>query len=223
MPADITTGQRLYLRFDEASGTNCVDSAGNYAGTVQPGATRVVGKYGKAIDCDGVTGLVSTTFNETLPNTSTIVCWVNSDASLANAGVVFSRGTVTTGINISPGGNVGYTWNTDPATYTWESGLALNTGQWNFLAIVINPTQATLYVSNGNTLNSATNVHAHNSSVVDALEVGRDSFPGRFFDGRIDEVRVYNVAKTLIDITALFTLTNGRIRQPAACGLLLGI
>lgn len=224
MPADISTGQRLNLRFDEASGTNCIDSAGIYAGTMQGGTTRVAGKYRKAIDFDGATGRVSTTFNETLPNTATLACWVNTDTIVNNAGVMFSRGSAVTGINIySAGSLIGYTWNGDINTYTWNSGLALTLNQWVFLALVIQPTVATFYCSTGATLNSAQNITAHAGSIIDALEIGRDSFGTRLFDGRIDEARVYNRALTPVDITALFNLADGRRRQDMPCGLVLSI
>ena len=75
----------------------------------------------------------------------------------------------------------------------------LNSSQWYHIAAVKNGGSRKLYV-NGiehNISGSALNVSANS----DPLRIGSD-YSGRFFDGRIDEVRIWNVAREQDDIIA---------------------
>ena len=75
----------------------------------------------------------------------------------------------------------------------------LNSSQWYHIAAVNNGGSRKLYV-NGidyNISGSALNVSGNS----DPLRIGSD-YSGRFFDGRIDEVRIWNVAREQDDIIA---------------------
>ncbi len=110
-----------------------------------------------------------------------------------------------TGLGIHPAGKLMYYWN--ESYWNWASGLTVPDNQWAFMAVAVEPMQATLYVYDGNDLSTATNVAAH-----DALEdfdtdcrnvLGQDAKDAGYFNGVIDDVRLYNKTLTVAEIAGL--------------------
>lgn len=147
-------------------------------------------------------------------NTVTITAWIYPVGTTADyAGVCFYRsGGTVAGINYggSVGANtgmIGYTWNNDQNTWNWTSGLTLPANQWSFVALVVQPTSAVLYLLNTNGQQSATNTYTHlNQAFGGAGTIGTDSYSsaGRAFNGVIDEVAVFNSALPPAQIQSLF-------------------
>ncbi len=90
-----------------------------------------------------------------------------------------------------------------PSMATWCNDFVPSTGptavlnHWNHIACVLNGTSVTLYMNGvpiSGTLGFAPNVQSTN------LSIGATDYPGRYFNGRIDEVRIYNYAKTQAQI-----------------------
>jgi len=136
-------------------------------------------------------------------NTVTMTAWINPNGVQVNgAGVVFSRGISANGLNFSgntdASGNstLSYHWNNDYGTYSWDSGLAPIPGDWSFVALVITPQDATIYVYDytANSLRSAVNVYGNPvQSFSDMSYIGDDPTAANFqFSGTIDEVAVFN-------------------------------
>ncbi len=137
-------------------------------------------------------------FNATLLP-ATLTAWVNSDVSLACSGVVFSRGTAVSGMNVGACSNafvLGYTWNNAANTYNWIGGPTVPVDEWILTVLVVEATQATASVYSSSGTSSAINFVAHASSVIDDLKIAQDDAGGWFFDGGIDEVRVSSVARS---------------------------
>ena len=160
---------------------------------------QVAGQVNGSLDFDGSDDYVGMSgFNATLLP-ATLTAWVNSDVSLSCSGVVFSRGTAVSGMNVGACSNafvLGYTWNDAANTYNWTGGPTVPTGEWVLAVLVVEATQATATVYSGSGMSSAINVVAHASSVIDDLKIAQDDAGGRFFDGGIDEVRVSSVARS---------------------------
>lgn len=138
--------------------------------------------------------------------TATIVVWIKPDgAQVDYAGVVFSRGGAVSGIDYKGTTDaVGYHWNDAANTYSWESGLYPEHDAWNFVALVVEPEQATMYLDTGAGLQSAVNVVTHGPSAFDGtLQLGQDGTSGRLFKGTLDEVTVYDRALSEAEITKL--------------------
>jgi len=151
--------------------------------------------------------LISTFDADILP--ATITAWIYADTLTACDGLVFSRGTNVSGINItacSDGTRMGYHWNDAASTYNWVGGPTVPSNEWIFVALVVESTQATAYVGSSSGLSSATNVVAHATSTIDDLKFGEDENGTRHFDGRIDEVRIYNRA---LNFTEIQKMANG--------------
>ena len=79
-------------------------------------------------------------------------------------------------------------------------GTPLALGQWSHLAIVFNGSQAQFYV-NGNLVSSppmSETISARDS----VLYVAADERPTQFFNGTLDDVRLYSRAETALEVMA---------------------
>jgi hypothetical protein len=150
-------------------------------------------------------------------NTVTIVAWLYPFGHVTNsAGVVLSRGsTYAVGLGYLggtriPPDEIGYTWNQNNAnTYNWPSRLFTPPGQWSFVVLTIAPTQAVLYVGTNGILKSSTNAVAHGVELWDGpTAIGADTLsgPSRVFNGKIDEVAVFNYTLSPAQVGALYSL-----------------
>jgi hypothetical protein len=138
----------------------------------------------------------------------TITAWINP-ASYADArmGLVFARaGLPATGLNFN-GQSLNYHWLDDPNTYNWNPGLIPPLNQWSFVALVVEPTQGTIYLINANGGTNAVNVLAHNGrAFTDNIRIGGDpnNNTARTFNGAIDEVAIFGYSLTPAQIQSLY-------------------
>ncbi|MBP7948061.1 MAG: autotransporter-associated beta strand repeat-containing protein [Verrucomicrobiales bacterium] len=187
----------LDLPLDETSGTSAADQSvfkrnGTLTGTDFATAT-VAGKFGNAVDFDGVDDAISTSGVSLDSNTVTLCGWIKREATQVNlAGILFDRSSSGHGINLTSGGELRYHWN--GAQSDWASGLTPPVGVWTFVALVVEPSKATIYMNSGSGFTSAVNTTAHGSAKFSTVHVGSDPTGGRFFNGAIDDARVYGVA-----------------------------
>lgn len=155
-------------------------------------------------------------------NTVTLAAWINPNSpQSAFAGLIFSRGGDTVaGLNYSGSTDatgsytLGYTWDNEGETYNWNSGLSAPMGQWSFVALVVTPTNATIYVMNANEMLEATHDYPHVVQTFGGTTlIGDDSNDGgngtRGFSGTIDDVAVFNRALSKAELTGLFTAASG--------------
>jgi hypothetical protein len=135
-------------------------------------------------------------------NTVTLTAWIYPIGSQANAaGLVFCRnGTTTAGLNYGDAnsgiaGVLGYTWNDLQSTWSWNSGLIPPANQWSFVALVVQPTSAIIYLINTNGQQTATNRLNHPNQAFEGTgTIGTDTYSSvaRAFNGVIDEVAVFD-------------------------------
>jgi hypothetical protein len=154
-------------------------------------------------------------------NTVTFTAWVYPNGDMADwAGILMNRSAVGMGFGFGGGANnhgmLAYTWNNNAAaTYNFSSKLTVPLDQWSFVAVVIEPTRATLYLGNGGILTNAVNAIAHTSQAwgLNAV-IGAD--PGfnnaRVFNGMVDEVAVFNRSLSFDDINNLYGLALGKVQ-----------
>jgi hypothetical protein len=135
--------------------------------------------------------------------------WIHPNGVQANSAGLFvnrNSGTVA-GLSYYDNDRLGYKWNNDGSeTWSFNSGLLILTDVWSFVALVVEPTQATLYLYNTNGLQSASNLVAHNTMSWGGNEadirLGCNN-NGTLFNGRIDEVAVFKRALTAAEILQL--------------------
>ena len=167
-------------------------------------------------------------------NTVTIAAWVNpSGPQFGSSGIVNVRngtGVATAGLEYSGGTDVngnhtlGYNWDDESPTYNWSSGLATPPGQWSFVALVVTPTNATIYVINTNGALSSTHIYYHRPlAFTTTTQIGDDSYDGgtgnRSFNGIIDDVSVFSSALSPSQIMGLYSAASGGATFAPAIGV----
>ncbi|HUJ08995.1 MAG TPA: LamG-like jellyroll fold domain-containing protein [Verrucomicrobiae bacterium] len=222
-----------YWRLDETNGaTVAADFFGTYNGAI--GADVVAGVSGpqdppfSGFASNNAAMLFNGAANSSLTmptlnlntNTVTIIGWMNPTGVQSDwAGVVFSRGgTTIAGLNFNDATTTGtnelrYTWN--GSRYDTPTGLKVPMNQWSFFALVVKPTGATTYLGTNGVLNSFTDNLALAPQAFDAsLLIGSDAFSNRRFQGRIDEVAIYNRALTPTEIQQFYIAGAGCLGDP---------
>lgn len=140
-------------------------------------------------------------------NSATFLAWINPNTLVTNAGIVFARaGQPATGLNLGGTLNLGYHWLDTAASYNWDSGLAPALNQWSLAAVVVEPEKATAYLIDSTGLRSATNLTTHAArAFTDNIRIGGDpNSNARTFDGRIDEVAIFDRALTAAQLQSLY-------------------
>jgi PKD repeat protein/photosystem II stability/assembly factor-like uncharacterized protein len=139
-------------------------------------------------------------------NNFTVSAWIKRIGDQNNvAGIFFSRGGNTTAaLNFGDSNQLRYHW--DGGQWWWDSGLVVPENEWTHVALVVEPTQATIYM-NGI---PATNVVDHAPEPFDApITIGRDpNFNDRWFNGLIDEMAIWNKSLSQDEIRASMHLTK---------------
>jgi hypothetical protein len=244
--AVLDAGPVGYWRLDETAGTTAYDYWGGDDGTVSAGVTNnMTGPRPAAFaGFDSSNTAYSFGGNAAQVNipplnlnkaTATIVVWINPQPNQVDyAGLVFARGNTASGLDFKgTTGQLGYHWNDAANTYGWDSGLIPATDQWNFVALVVEPAQATMYLDDGTGLQSSVNAVNHDpTSFADPLRFGVDSpGGGRGYVGLLDEVAVYDGALSAAEVAALraagfagtYTPTPVTIvQQPRSQAILVG-
>jgi len=226
-----------YWPLNEAAGPAVGDlSPNNFTGTAEGGVTFAAGTLGapdfpgfgagqNAIALNGTDADVKLPALNLTSNTVTILGWIKpTGVQNAWAGLFFNRDNNTSHAagfqysgSASTDSDLRFVWN--GANYTLVSALVPLPGQWNLVALVIEPTQATIYLGNTTTALQSTPLPAtlapDNFNVasylgLDAMTDGEN----RRFNGQMAQFAVFNQALTAAQITALF---NSAL--PAAGGL----
>lgn len=161
-----------------------------------------------ALEFDGINDYVRVNGSVGLTNATTITveAWIYANAWEANVfdGVIVSKADVgpptgTQGWILSTGNNGRASFEVAPigpqAYWKAESGPVMNTGQWHHLAGTFDGNAVRIYID-GVLQSTQAYVGTIQPGTSD-LYFGRHTLlPGRQFEGRIDEVRIWDVALT---------------------------
>ena len=201
--------------FDEGSGSVLADSSGNGNDGVIHGASWVDGKYGKALSFDGEDDYISQkSLFHNVVNTFTTELWVSPSAvhqidsestsrTLGTSGQRYaiwppqgdaSYGASNAGAGISIGTN-GVSVYEHAAHYM--PPLLVHSGaiySWTHVVVVYENKQVKLYL-NGNLIRTGTSPKKY---IHPSGQIGGGSYG--YFNGIIDEVRIYNRALTAEEI-----------------------
>jgi hypothetical protein len=150
----------------------------------------------KALLLDGIDDYVSIPPLNLNSNTVTMSAWIKRNGTPNDwAGILYSRANSTVaGLHILATGELRYNWNDQATAWEWPSGLIVPDNEWTFIALVVEPDKATIYLND----TIAVNTIAHTVEEFDGnFEIGRDVLSSsRYFNGSIDEVCAWNTART---------------------------
>lgn len=192
---------------DEGAGTSVADSSGQNNTGAGRSASWVDGKYGKALSFNGSSSWVTVEDAASLRLTTgmTVSAWVNP-ATVADWRSLVTKELAVEGASYSlyaaNGGAVPSGWvQPDPADSSTVDGLTpLPVGTWSHLALTYDGAALRLLI-NGQQVDET----AMSDSLYDdgsPLRIGGNGVWGEYFEGLIDEVRIYNRALTAQQIQA---------------------
>ena len=205
-------GATGWWTLDETSGATSYDSSGNaYHGTTRGSPTQnVTGAFNRSKSYTFSSASTQYIGTMSLVNASTnamtMAAWIKPNGTQsAYAGVLFSRGGTVNGLLFDSVGSrkITYCWNNNISTYTWAGGPTLPDLAWSHVALVVTPAFGICYV---NGAYYATNVAA-NTAIANpfgTLEIARDSYGTRRFNGSLDDVRIYPRSLDARDIYKLY-------------------
>ena len=201
---------------------------GAYAGMDGPLNISHFGADNPALLLDGLTSDVLIPALHVTVTHLTIAAWVYSGGGQPNdSAIYFHRGGSVFGLSVSGDSNtVKYTW--ADAQYTFQTGLVLPTNQWAFVAMVITPTVASIYLQDGTAMQTTNNVASHDPGTFDSTSyVGWDTAGGnigRRWTGGVDELMIFNRALSAVEVNALYLGVPGSATltiTPSGSGLVL--
>jgi hypothetical protein len=217
------TGLIGYWTFDgpHMAGTKVYDQSTNSNdGTLTGGPTRTIGKIGQALDFDGVDDYVDlqAQVNSTLSvdNSWTVSMWfnfdtiVNNDVLIASAVdgtdrmtiMVRDEGTLQVHSVIYNGGFIGKA--------TAVSG-GFGTGNWNHILMIWDTSAVTAYLNGVSVAGAASASTNSNAETIIGDIIGHSA--GYDFDGKIDEVRIYNRALSADEVRRLANFGRARVSK----------
>jgi hypothetical protein len=213
------TPRRLvaYWRFDEGNGATTADATGNgHSGTLA-GPAWTAGRYGGALSFDGVDDYVEIAHNPNVNPTGAISlsAWIFIRQYTSNPSIV-SKGNLgnfaeSYALYIQPDGKLGFLLNRSGKSggRTDLTGTEIQLNTWTHIAATYNGATMTLY-KDGKQVGSV----GHSGGIFvtpNAVMIGKSdragtSIPTSYFNGQIDDVRLYNYALSAAEVAALAPL-----------------
>jgi hypothetical protein len=204
-----------YWKFDEGTGPFAVDSSGHgNTGTLANGPTWAAGMSGNALRFDGIDDNV-TVFDSNvldLSNSFTISAWVNPSSTATDFRAVLAKNykyyLYASGAGFCGDGNPlgGFYEGRDlVACEAWP----LPVNAWSHLSVTYDGSTLTFY-RNG-LVGATAAVSGALSASTGTLQIGASEY-GEYFQGLIDEVRVYNKRLSNAEIQSIYQ--QGAVNLP---------
>lgn len=208
---------------DDGTGTTAVDSAGSNDGTLLNGPTWVAGQIGDALRFDGSNDRVDVGTFDVTGSGLTLMVWFNADAlpdavdprivSKASSTAAADAWWQLSILTSSGNRNIRLRTKAGGTTSTLvDSSTNLNTGEWYFavgtydagtgdMKLYLNGVEV---ASQGHPVGGAVDT---SGSV--PVAIGANGSTEQFFDGILDDVRVYDRALSASEISDLYTSGGG--------------
>ena len=197
----------LYYRLGETSGTTAADSMGVLNGTYINTPTLNVADFNggltnNAVDLNGSSQYIRVTDSGVFDlSEATFVAWFRSDTNSATQQIVLSKdgttgGQFNIGVTTNDGDIVGMLQNGGGAAVNFDinQSVALNT--WYMLTISFSTvTGVEIYLNNNSIYTNTgftTALASNYDFIIGASNTGGNTTMAQYFNGRIDEVAVYN-------------------------------
>ena len=191
-----------WWKFDEMAGTIAYDSSGNgNDGTFVGDPQWVAGKIGGALEFDGNGDYVDCgailAFN--INTNITVACWIKVRQLDKSWQAIVTKGDDSWRVHRhNSSNNLGW-GTTGPSSRNTRGSVNVNDGQWHHVAGVYDGTQKHLYMDGNLDVSENSTGNINNSSY--NVNIGENAeATGRYWDGLIDDVRVYNRVLTQEEI-----------------------
>jgi Concanavalin A-like lectin/glucanases superfamily/Bacterial Ig domain len=207
--------------FDEGTGTTAADSSGNgNSGTLINGATwSTTAKFGAAASFDGSNDRIDVADSNTLDLTSgmTLEAWVRPTANSSYRTVVLKEVPGELAYSLyaadSDHGALPSGWVRVGSVSHFAAGTgSLPLNVYSHIAVTYNGTALVYYVNGVATGSTAVSGNIQTSSL--PLRIGSNTIWGEYFQGQIDEVRVYNRALSQSEIQSDMVIPIGGSPAP---------
>lgn len=221
-----TNGLIGYWSLDEATGTKAYDYSGNKnTGTYFATSSWADGRLGGAAVFASSTNYINIPYKALFfPTTGfTVSVWVYVNAwPSQSTGIVsnaqFNNGGYQIGLNADGciQGGVSGNGTTFGFTQTCNTGIK----QWIHYVYTSDGTNQWLY-KNGSLLNISSSTLPYNNGY--ALQIGGSSqggWTGNVFNGKIDEVRIYNRVVSVTEVTSLYNAKSAKLNSSAPVKIL---
>jgi tetratricopeptide (TPR) repeat protein len=195
-----------WWKLDETEGTTAADSSGNnHNGTLVGGAKWAQGKIGGAVELDGKSGFVQiadkSAFN--IAGQVTVACWANIRSVPAEYMAIVTKGDNSWRLSTAQQQRKFHCSVNNYNNIVLDGSTEVAANEWHHVAVVYNGDEVRIYVDGR--LDAAKpwkdGIAVNDFDVL----IGENAEQkGRFFDGLIDDVRIYNYALGESDIMALY-------------------
>ncbi|MBL7813671.1 MAG: fibronectin type III domain-containing protein [Saprospiraceae bacterium] len=216
--ANITSGLVMHLKFNETSGVVASDASGNNnIGSLTNSASFVAGKNGNAISLNGSNQYVVVNNSASLnPTTAiTLSAWINA-TDLSGNRVIFQKRHYDPAFELAVyGGQLVF-------NLSGPGGITTNApsvGAWNLVTATYDGVNKKLYI-NGTLVATVAGTGAIGTNP-ESVFIGTRGSWENFFNGRIDDARIYNRALSATDVSALYNNGAGVLKQSNASNSLL--
>jgi len=204
---ELIEGKVSYWKFDEGGGTTAYDSAGNYDGTVY-GATWTTGQISGALSFDGVDDYVRTAnnvfTNAQLASGATLSAWFKTDSTTYGY-IADNEGYLTLGVNhiyaANPNKLCGIV---DGGHHRFFSSSDVTDNLWHHAVIVWDGTNTAILYLDGVNVSSGFSGPPTPDRKSRPFAIGAHSTIAAYFNGLIDDVRIYDRALSGEEIQQLY-------------------
>ena len=201
------TAVTAYYKMEDAT-----DQTGNYNGTATNVNFNVAGKFGNAGEFNGSSSYIQTGYTVPAISAYTLSLWFKSTSTLRQ--YLFSDynsgGTdVSTRLTLSIDNSGNFVFVLGNGSSSWIDGTISASsyldGNWHNLVLIIDGTSVKLY-ADGNTTPIAdlTSTVSAGTAGTEPIEIGTSGFGSYFFNGSIDQVRIFPSALTSDQVTQLY-------------------
>lgn len=203
-----------HWKLDESNGTTATDSAGGNDGTLVNGPVwqPTSGKIGGALSFDGVDDSVALSSDPIGTNTVTICFWANP----ATDDYPYFLGNSKVQFQIWPGSYLKFTSNNSTQL---SSTSTLPIGSWSHICVVrMSGTNgpSTIYIDGIE--DSSGNSGTPESPIFNLAFGAQYDIAGGNYEGRLDDVRIYNRALSAAEIGQLYNGMDWVTTGPDPCG-----
>ena len=202
-----TANSVAYYKMSDAT-----DQLGNYNGTATNVNFNTEGKFGFAGAFNGSSSNVEFSAGSFNNTTISVSAWINSASSAADQ-------SIFNDFDYDGSTSRGFIWrknanNTLTAQF-YNSGTQRNLNTtatvannvWTNVVLTISSTEANIYINNGTpvtlTQNNLINFHSTTKAGIGSYRFTGGSFQ-QFFNGSIDQIRIYNSALSAANVTSLY-------------------